>query len=503
MKKSSKHRACKALFALITAVAAALPGCGNNGTGAADGAFVANTAPKTDAAAVSAVLQEDITGEITISSFMDYGFLDKVVTAFENKYPGVKVNVERPDLSLYSNSYEDAQAQQAAIEQAVFDYIGRVNTEIMSGGGPDILQIDVVPWYVYADGGYLEDLRVYMDTDKGFNKEDIRMNIIDAVSYKGGTYTLPINFYFYFFAYDATFFNDEEREAIAGKDAFTFNELAEIAEDAFARNGGKNYMFGLTGGKGNSLFGPLLTESYGSFADTANRRANFGDGRFESLLLSVNEYAEKGYITDDPEVNKARFENTYPTSEPDERFFYKHEYVNALMRKFFKDIDWARYLGAIPSNGATDNDVVAGLAADYNGNIPCNPENMYALNSNSRNKRLAWEFLKFMTSEEPQIISGMLGVFPLNKTLFEEKAMSDLTLWGIMSFEITDENEQTYNDYIACLNGFADKLNTCIILDVRIYLWVEDEAAQYFDGKKTAKEAAAALQNKVHLYLSE
>jgi len=154
--------------------------------------------------------------------------------------------------------------------------------------------IDVLPFYRYADGGYLEDLQIYMEQDAGFDKAALRMNLIEAMDYKGGTYTFPVNYYFDFFAYDASLFNDEERALLQAKDAFTFGELVAIAQDAFKWNN----MFGQTGGKyeGFHIFADLLRENYTYFVDLENKKANFDDGRFEELLLSVKDYCKKGYI---------------------------------------------------------------------------------------------------------------------------------------------------------------------------------------------------------------
>ena len=52
------------------------------------------------------------------------------------------------------------------------EYLSKVNTELMSGEGADILAMDILPYCKYAAGGQLEDLQAYMDADETFHMED-------------------------------------------------------------------------------------------------------------------------------------------------------------------------------------------------------------------------------------------------------------------------------------------------------------------------------------------
>jgi len=372
----------------------------------------------------------------------------------------------------------------------------------MGGGGADILLIDIISWYKYADMGYLEDLRVYMEQGADFNKGDLRTNIIDAMEYRGGVYTLPISFRFNLFAYDATFFNDGEKELLSAKSTFTFGELIDIAAGAFERNNGGACMFGLTGGVYDDwhIFKYLLAENYTSFVDLANKKASFDDGRFEKLLLSVTDYCKKGYIGEHSEITQLIVGDIM--TSPDERFFYKLESsaTSALLRSFDKELPGL--IINMPYNGNYDDDIIAGMAADNNGNITFNPTSMYALNSNSKKKHAAWEFIKILLSEEIQGEFEMVGI-PVNRNALEEREIMSLKVGGYRANPLNDNNRQAFNDYLECLNKYSDMLNTYTIRDKRIDDWIGEEAALYFKGEKSAKNVAKALQNKVNLYLNE
>jgi len=448
----------------------------------------------------------ELTGEITISCYDNSSWLlDKAVLAFDEKYPNVTVIVERFAPPMEVKTSEDGKTLSTVTddEKAATDYIQRINTELMAGKGADILQIDVIPYYKYADGGYLEDLQQYMDSDPDFNEADYRMNIMDAVKYKNKQYIFPLSIAFSFFAYDTSFFTDSQREAIQASNKFTIEQLISIADGAFT---GDNYMFGLSGGyQSSSIFGSLLAENYTSFVDIANKKAYFDDGRFEQLLLSVNEYVEKGYIKDAAELEDviwAGGEDGFARPNPDERFYYKLESHASLLQNFDKELELTNIPYYTPAYGYDKDDAIAGIAADYNGGVPCRTYYMYALNSNSKNKAIAWEFIKFLASEEMQSQHEMIGI-PVNRNVFRENEETHLTYGGMLQSKLTDDNMEIFNEYIARADEFANMVDTYVIRDYRIGRMIDAEVTLYFNGEKSAKDAANALQNKVKLYLSE
>jgi len=478
----------------------------------------------TDPTAVKAILEEDITGEfvLNINGYHDSfnNLLNEAAKVFEAKYPNVDVKIKnfKPEtiLKIYSvdDDLREERIKPPDEAQTRLDYLSRINTELMGGNGADILLIDVIPWFRYADMGYLEDLRVYMDTDADFNKEDLRMNIIDAAEYRGGVYALPISFTFSFFAYDAALFNDGEKELLSAKDAFTFSELIALAGNAFDRNTVDAHMFGLTGGKYNdyNIFRCLLEENYASFVDLANKKARFDDGRFEKLLLSVTDYIKKDYIQQESEMNDLYQTGdvyallnygggTWYNYNPNARFLYKYERYTFLIAHF--DKEFAGLSGCEPTYGNDDNDVIAGMAADFNGNINFRQRYMYAINSNSKNKRAAWEFIKLLLSEEIQSKS-VTNAFPVNRNALEaHQTISQLIVLGFRKSPLNDDNRQAWNDYLEYADKLMDTINAYTFHDDRIDQWIEEEVTLYFNGEKSAKDVAEALQNKVNLYLNE
>jgi len=404
--------------------------------------------------------------------------------------PEFKIGYDEDGNAVGSYDTPDEGAQLSAK-----DYILQVNTEFMSGKGPDIISADVISYYKFVDNGMFMDMAAYMDSDPGFNKEDYWYGIFNAARYKGGQYIFPVSFLYPFLAYDASLFNDEEKSLLAKSNTHTFEQLFEIAKPAFERNNGI-YMFGMTGNiQYSSIYYRAIETNYSVFVDLANRKAHFDDGRFEAFLSSIKEYADAGYLKASVPENEADI-NT------NERFFYKHlSMSSALLHYFDKD-----YYAYDPGMGNTSNDVVAGMFADSNGNVNVYPGATYCINENSANKRMAWEFMKLLASEQMQS-ELELWLPPVNIKAFEKIAKWDMSGNHYERTqaepEIPEGKQEAYDSYMACVEELTSLVNACLIRDGIIDEMILEEVTLFFEGTKSAADVAKAIQNKANLYLSE
>ena len=129
----------------------------------------------------------------------------------------------------------------------------------------------------------------------------------------------------------------------------------------------------------------------------------------------------------------------------------------------------------------------------------------YAINAHSKNKALAWAFLKFLMSKEMQTSPKLWG-FPINNAAFDEKMLTHFSDgFSADGTQVINkaENLEAYNDCMKYLNRFIGYLGYFAVTDYIINNMVDAEAARVFNGEKSAQEAAAALQNKVQIYLNE
>lgn len=470
-------------------------------------------------ARVAEVLEGEITGEINVSSYDSTfykGYLEEAAKAFEAKYPGTKVNVntfsQAPDVKTDGNGKKLITA--TIDKKSQDDYINRVNTELMTGEGSDVLAMDILPYYKYAENGQIEDLSLYMEQDKTFNKDHYRQNILEAVRYKGGQYIFPLDYSFDFISYDKTLLNADGQKVLNPYDGYTYEQLIEIGQDSFAELNSKNpkspvKMFSLSSGSGmnNNIFNQLFNLNYDDFVDIENHTANFKDGRFVDILEKSKEYEEKGYLNLSAQNGKPNMSDMLRKNASQE-YLYK-TIKDTMLLQAFNDSKTKRGIVNIGGSGIFgENDAIAGILKNEENEVVFNYSQAYALNSSSDNKKTAWEFIKFLANEEIQTSFNLLGR-PINNNANQEKAKLQITgeLYTPESntgtLELDEGQTEIFNSYMDAINKYSTMLNKYMLQDTIINQMVNSEVKYFFDGSKTAEEVADIVQNKVELYLNE
>jgi multiple sugar transport system substrate-binding protein len=435
-----------------------------------------------------------VRGEITVSAYdsNNYGsFLEEAAKLFESLYPGTKINIETfsamPDIR--SIEMEDGSVMTVMTTNndphSGTDYISRVNTRIMSGSGADLYALDILPLNKLIRSGSFENLDQYMALDPDFNRNDYRQNIIDAVRYLDGTWFMPLNYNFNYFFYDQTLIPPEIEGTFGIDKSFTTEDLLKIGSPFY---NGRYKLFDL---EEYGLFRYLLNENIQSFVDLETGKANFIDGKFAALLNSARDYSAQGLIhseiiqMDTDQRIRQYTENSF------DRFIFKRQGSFVLFIMFI--------MGSSPGLVGED-DRIAGIEANADGSVPFGFGHGFAINSQSKNKRLAWEFLKFLLSNKEVQLSGYQG-FPLDNRIREEY-MEFLAL----GFDPSGNNQyyrQALENYINAVETLSDKINTYVVRDTSLDDMMSQEVGYFFNGSRSADEVARAIQSKADLYLSE
>lgn len=502
----------KKLLSLFLVSVLFVTGCGAKTTEDNKGATQKPTDNKDTTSDIK--LGGEITGDLKVSCYDSIFYLPYLKEAgkkFEAKYPGTKINIESfsklPEMQNIKN--DDGTVTQVIKaendEQSKKDYINKINTEIMSNSGADLYAMDVLPFYKYADSSQIENLNDYIKADTTFNKSDYHENILKAMEYKGGQYIFPTEYSLNYLAYDKSLFDENLITELNKKNVHTFDELINIAKTAFDTiNKDKDKpirMFDFFNSE--MMFKTEFNLSYSKFVDIENKKANFIDGEFVKLLEKPKLYADQGYIKPESTEKMDTF-----VMQNDEQVFYKYKKQYSLLGDVYKNENMS-FIGGGTSN--TDNDKPAGLVSNEQGQVSSTYTQAYSINSNSKNKNLAWEFMKFLASEEMQ--SSFTLDLPINKAAFDKKAKqaitgelyqkSDSNAPKTEDRALTDDEKKAYDEYISILNELSNNLNVHFIDDIVINDVIFNEVNNYFSGKKSAEEVAKFIQNKVELYLSE
>jgi multiple sugar transport system substrate-binding protein len=127
------------------------------------------------------------------------------------------------------------------------------------------------------------------------------------------------------------------------------------------------------------------------------------------------------------------------------------------------------------------------------------------MNANSTVKGEAWNFMKFLMSEEMQSIPEQTGI-SINKAV-NDKAIKDLVKQGVVSdpkagkaIEASEENLQPFKEIVfeAGLRnyGYNDEHN-------KLSMIIAEEAKAFFTGQKSAEVTTKQMQNRIMIYLNE
>jgi ABC-type glycerol-3-phosphate transport system substrate-binding protein len=456
-------------------------------------------------------LEGNPSGKISVSCYdsLDYrAFLEEAAELFMEQYPGTEVEVQTFSAMPEIRTSGEGDNMMVMVVQAEddprgrSDYINRVNTALMSGEGADIYAADILPFHKYAESGQLENLAAYIAGDATWRGADFRENIFEAAKFQGGLWLMPVDYGFNYFAYDAVLL--PEQGDFGGESAFTVEALADRAKSRFDGDAKLfsivDYVPGASRGVGD-MFSQLLFAYYPSLIDLENKKANFNDGTFAGILNQVKEYADAGYIPRYAAAASAPGELPRRGQETD-RYFFKPNNNFSLVSQFQRGSGMRTTLRAMGSSGGiTDDDEIAGIRANRNGDVPFHFSRAFGINRNAKNKRTAWEFLKFLLSDEVQASLSPADL-PVNNRARKEKA-EQLVAGSALGREPDERMREAARKYNEAVEALSDQINRYVPEDTVVNDMIASEAAYFFRGSRSAEETAAVLQNRVNLYLHE
>ena len=460
----------------------------------------------------------EIKGEISVSAYdtMRYRiYLEDAARLFEAQYPGVIVKIETfsamPDLTEID--FGDGQTATVSVPQdnpqSRADYLNRISTKIMGGAGADIYAMDIIPLYKFIESNTLENLDPYMKNDPGFNRDDFRQNILEALRYRSGIWFLPLAYFFKYYGYDSVLVPSETAALFGADKAFGAEELFRIGLPLFD---GTNKLFNMVDHDrwGDGMFLQLLNENIRSFVNLETKQAYFTDGRFSELLESVRKYAEDGIIIQGIGGQQDAAQLMRQISEfRTDRFFFKLNSSLSLIDQFYRSSGMDVW-GPGASGGSViaveDDDRIAGIAALSDGSVSFRYSHGFGICSQSKNKAAAWAFVKFFLSEDMQLSPTNWSMdYSLNNRAREERLefIFSGAFMGLPASRLSDSELKGMENYKAAVEKLSDSINTFLIQDTNISDMIAAEVRYYFNGSRTAEETARVLQNKVQLYLGE
>ncbi len=397
----------------------------------------------------------EMKGEITVSCFFEDEFLTTAADKFMESYPEVTVTINAFNQTTDSASVENYQTF--------------LNTKLMSGKAEDIILNSFLPVTKYSRMGVFEDLRNYISQTPEWTEENYFMNVITSAEEKDGAiYLLP-----YTAKFDAVGFSQELLSQKPGVEKElqnkSFGECMDIAKRMYMNTEKSNaFLIQLND---LSYANYLIEDSLRQFLDTDSKTANINSEDYIRLIQNVKELSEEDAFGRDVD-------------------FYNGEYYYAATRDY--DVQAAFY----------EVDNMAPICCsrpvtDRDGNIAINANTCFVMNSASKNKPLAWEFMKYLLSEEMQSQPSVHGL-AVNKKGFEAAVERYHRFYTENGNKSVDKAQ-----YQALLKDWMEQVNDCDTTDATLWTLIEEENAAFFQGRQDAETTASVLQRKVEQYFNE
>ncbi len=401
---------------------------------------------------------------ITFSMYHYNAYYEQAKREYEAKHPDITINLK------YAAKEDDDLSG-----QALEKFRQTTSTELLTGKGPDLIEMDWLPADKYVGRKLLVNLSSMMEQDSSFKKEQYFQNILDHANPGGSIYTVPLHF-----SLQALIGDKEaiERSNVSFNDTtWNWNQFTDVLKQLVQKG---DYEYGYVYKAQISFIYDIVRGNYSRLVDAEHRKANFENGLFVQLLEQTKTMEEQKIASFDYRNFKKSYFIPVDINSPG-------SYVSNLKRS-----NYGKPAYYLESKG--EGQQPGGFFSTY--------DNL-AVNANSPVTAEAWDFLKFLMSgdEEPSTAQ----FFPISKAAYEKQVKR------VLKDGVTVESEGKQNETIQVTETDLQDLDAIIAKAVNmksdmpgeIQKIVFDEAPAFFSGQKSSEAVAKLIQNKVTTYLNE
>ncbi|EOS53452.1 ABC transporter substrate-binding protein [Paenibacillus barengoltzii] len=386
-------------------------------------------------------------------------------TALERKF-----EAKFPDIDLIIQAYKQAGEEWKAGE--IEEYRKSVNTALLSGQGPDVIEMKSLPISEYIAKGLLLNMDSSLSGDVSIKKEDLQQNILDAARENGGLYAIPGGFSLRAFIGDG----DALKEADIQEKTWTWQDFAEIAKKLTQ---GNEKVFAMTEYPPDMLMQEMTVDNYEAYVDTSDKQAKFDSPEFIALLHQVKQMYDDGVMTEESAGSGKQLFYSAVLRDPKDVIDVPHQYFEhpILMQK--------------PHNPA------------QSGTMRIIPTSLFGIRAKSQVPEEAWKLIRFLLSEEAQKLPEREGFSLLSSInsqqlddIKQQIADGSYKLPDGAAVKAADEEFDRFRQMLDAVDQYSP-------LEAKVISIVGEESLAFFSGQKSAEEAAKLMQNRVTTFLNE
>lgn len=428
---------------------------------AACGETAQDSAPQTSAEETDEPNEPNV---ITIASIGNSNY-DTLINRF-NANNGLGITVKMVDYS-WGGSREDA--------------IRRLNMELAAGKGPDIIDFESFPHRErYAKQGYLSDL-------SGYFGDELKIEDYFALD----VLVSPELYYVPSAVSIMTCYGLSS--VLQGKESWSFDEYAEFFSQS-------QYIDPNIGDQENFLTYACMS-MIPQCVDWSNKSCDFESDAFKGVLVLVNSLGQ----------NSPQYQETYGDMLKSGLMAYTENMMIHVTDLRYIELDLGApvtFIGYPTADGSSGNYLYLCTLA--------------GINAASPKAEQAWEFIKYMISDDEFQAWTALDGIPVKKSAYEENLRElqdpmakydghEITLNEDGSFSVDGVYmDQEYDPTPIISQEQADKFLRLIESADSLYDYdpdimgiIDECSAKYFAGDKSLDETVSDIQSRVSIYLAE
>ena len=421
-----------------------------------------------------------------------YPFTSKMVSRFNRSNPDYRIEVT--DYSQY-NDYASANEEERNAG------INRLQTEIIAGDMPDILDISLLSADRLGSKGLVEDLYPYMDADPELNRSDLLEHVLAAFEENGKLYQTVGNFYILTTAGLSSVVGDQI--------GWNMDQFHEAMSKLQAENPNCTVFDRYTTQDLALTF--LLYLELENYVDWSNGECRFQSDSFIKLLEFVKSF---------PSVYSWESDSGSDDYDTDTRLRMGLQLMKQCNFACFEDLQMntaglggapCTFVGYPTENGA--------------GSMFAQIGNSFAITSTCADKDAAWQFIRqfFLPEYQEQFLGE---VFPTNRVVYEKMKSDAMTPKYQRnpdgSYMLNEEGKRIEEDRgsmqvngmtvpyktateedVAQVEKIINATTTILHTDDSLKRIIIDGAMPYFADQRSVDEVVKLIQSKAMLYVNE
>ncbi len=409
--------------------------------------------------------------ELKMYSLYDNKEIRQSISRFQKEHTDVYVN------------YQAALANESGM--TVSDALKMLTTEIMAGNGPDVMLLDGMPVEDYIEKGVLKDLAAVIKESGGSYFENILNAYQDA---QGQMCAAPARFMVPMIQAGGAYFTP-------GEDFGTFMERKDILANMQPKTVVEKFW-------------------YTCGASWQKEDKTLDETKITEFLTKLkNAYGEYDSSLEDERVSVGVTIEGGGTEEIKDIYFSRGDFDLAFGRintnfGLYRDMEYGMQKAVDERLENGNMDLMPGQADHV-----FVPTMVMGISSKAAQPEMAEEFVKYLFSKEAQKIS-QFGGFPVEKEAFRS-AIDGHQYEGkenLVSVGSSGENLDEILDYameptpekeITKMTGLVESLKTPSLQDDVIKEAVVEQGEKVLKGEQSPEAGAAAIMQKVNIYLAE